>query len=78
MKTANSKRYHLDEIDWVQIGKHALGVFGPATALFLADFFDKIDWGMWTPVIAASVTMGLDWFRKVVRDNSDSDPKGLK
>ena len=78
MKTSNSGRRDLDEIDLKQLGKHSVGVLGPAIVILLGDFFNMIDWGVWTPIAAAGLTMLLDFLRKWVRDNSNSGPKVLK
>ena len=78
MRTANSKKLRLDQLDVKQLGKHTIGVLGPAILILLGDFFNMIDWGVWTPIAAAGLTMILDTVRKWIRDNSDSDPKVLK
>jgi hypothetical protein len=65
-----SKRFWLDTEDWKKIGKGALLALAPAVVVFLGDLTSMVDFGASAPIIAAIASIGINFLRKWITDNT--------
>lgn len=65
-----SKFLDLDGVDWLKIWTGAKVAFIGAFIVFFSDTVGHVDFGVWTPFIAAGASSLVNTLRKLLADNS--------
>jgi len=68
-----SSKFKLDKDDLKKLGKGLLIAAGGAMLTYLASWTADVDFGSFTPTIVAIAAVAINFGRKYLADNSESD-----
>lgn len=58
-------KLNLDKTDWGKVAKGALIAGGGAALTYLSSWVSGTDFGVWTPIVVAGLSVLVNYFRKV-------------
>ena len=75
---SHSRRFALDGVDLRKLGTGFLVALVGAAATFLTDAATAIDFGMWSPFVAMTVSVVVNALRKWAGDNAEPEPAAVE
>jgi hypothetical protein len=74
MKKQGAKRFSLNGVDLLKMGKGLLIAAGGAALTYVSEWASGADFGILTPLITAGLAVVINAFRKLVTDGSEPEP----
>ena len=74
MKKQGAKRFSLNGVDLLKMGKGLLIAAGGAALTYVSEWASGADFGILAPLITAGLAVVINAFRKWVTDGSEPEP----